>query len=65
MSTYIFMFHVTKEFDFSQCPLSINYIVKRVTNLLDGNLFVCFGINSSTNKKYGSSEHKSTCKNIF
>lgn len=56
MSPYIFMVHVTKELDFSQCSLSINDIVKRVTDLLDGNLFMSIRIHSSTKKKNHSQQ---------
>lgn len=49
--TYIFMVHVAKELDFSQCSLGIYYVVKCITNLLYGDLLMCVRIHSSTEQK--------------
>jgi hypothetical protein len=44
----ILVVHVAQELDFSESSLGIDPIVEGVANLLDGNLFLCFGIHSRT-----------------
>ena len=39
--TYIFMSHVAKKLNFSECPLGINFVVKCITDLLNGYLLMC------------------------
>jgi len=34
------MIHVTKQLDFSEGPLGVNLVVKRIRNLLDGNMLI-------------------------
>lgn len=47
---YIFMIHVTKKLDFPQSPLSINNVIKGISNFLDGNFLTSIRINRGTEK---------------
>lgn len=38
------MIHMRKKFDLSKCPFCINPVVKRISNFLDSNLFICFRV---------------------
>lgn len=42
------MIHVTKQFNFAEGPLGINFVVKCIRNLLDGYVLIGFGIESRT-----------------
>jgi len=44
------MIHVTKQLDLTESPLSINLIVKSVSNFLNRNALVSFRIHSRTAK---------------
>lgn len=49
---YILMIHVAKELDLSESPLSINPIIKCISNLLDRNIFLGLGVGCTTAVKF-------------
>ena len=50
--SYILMVHVAKKLYFSQRPLGIDVVVKRISNLLDRNLLSCIRTNRrATNRE--------------
>ena len=62
-SNDILMVHMAQELDFSEGSLGIDPVVEGVANLLDGNLFPCFGIHSRAVQTPATSEYtKSTAK---
>jgi len=40
------MIHVTKQLDFSEGPLGVNLVVKRIRNLLDSNMLIRLRVQS-------------------
>lgn len=44
--TNVFMIHVTKQLDFTEGPLCINLVIKRIRNLLDGNVLIRLRVQS-------------------